>query len=284
MQPSIDYLIIGHITRDLRPGKGDLLGGTVTYSSITAARLGYRVGVVTSAGDDFPWREILEKEVHALHVIPSEATTTYFIRYTDGERELILKSRAEPLGLSHVPREWLSAPLVHLAPVSQEVVPTLASELEGKVLVTPQGWMRCWDGNGRTMPYPFVLAPLVLPHTSVLVVSEEDINYDRSQLVPWMEHIPVLVLTQGREGCTVFAGGEERHIPPRRTEEADPTGAGDIFATAFLIRWWETGDPWQSGYFANVVASFSVERWGVAGIPTRQKVEAWLEEHPLWAP
>ncbi len=283
MQSSIDYLIIGHITRDLRPGKGDLLGGTVTYSSITAARLGYRVGVVTSAGEGFRWRERLDGEIHALHVVPSESTTTYFIRYLDGSRELILKERAKSITVGDVPSGWLSAPLAHLAPISQEVDPELAGMLDGKVLVTPQGWMRCWDGDGRVVPYPFVLSSRVLPHTSVMVVSEEDIDHDRSLLVPWMEHVPVLVLTQGRDGCTVFAGGEERHIPPRKAKEVDPTGAGDIFAAAFLIRWWETGDPWLSGYFANVVASFSVERWGVAGIPRRQKVEAWLGEHP-WVP
>jgi sugar/nucleoside kinase (ribokinase family) len=282
MRQEIDYLIVGHITRDVRPGKGDLLGGTVTYSSITAARMGYRVGVVTSAGDDFPWRSTLEREIHALHVIPSDATTTYFIRYLDGSRELVLEAQAKPIAAGDVPAGWLSAPLVHLAPVSQEVDPEMAKLLGGKVLVTPQGWMRCWDGDGRVVPYPFVLAPRVLPHASVMVVSEEDIDYDRSQLAPWLEQVQVLGLTQGRNGCTVFAGGEERRIPPRKAEEVDPTGAGDIFAAAFLIRWWETEDPWLSGYFANVVASFSVERWGVAGIPPRHRVEAWMEEHPLW--
>jgi sugar/nucleoside kinase (ribokinase family) len=56
----------------------------------------------------------------------------------------------------------------------------------------------------------------------------------------------------------------------------DPTGAGDVFATAFLIRLAETGDPGQAARFANVTASFSVEGWGMAAIPTRLQVEDYL--------
>ncbi len=43
----VDYLVIGHIARDLTPS-GPRLGGTVAYSGLTARALGLRVGIVTS--------------------------------------------------------------------------------------------------------------------------------------------------------------------------------------------------------------------------------------------
>jgi len=58
----------------------------------------------------------------------------------------------------------------------------------------------------------------------------------------------------------------------------DPTGAGDVFAAAFMIRLIETDDPCQAAQFANTVASFSIEGPGVSGIPMRHQVEAYVAE------
>ena len=47
----IDYLVVGHLVRDLTP-EGPRLGGTAAYSSLTAHALGLRVGVVTIWGSE----------------------------------------------------------------------------------------------------------------------------------------------------------------------------------------------------------------------------------------
>ena len=43
----LDYLVIGHVTQDLVNG-GVMLGGTASYSTMTAHALGLRTGLVTS--------------------------------------------------------------------------------------------------------------------------------------------------------------------------------------------------------------------------------------------
>jgi sugar/nucleoside kinase (ribokinase family) len=58
----------------------------------------------------------------------------------------------------------------------------------------------------------------------------------------------------------------------------DPTGAGDVFATAFLTRLSETGDPRSAVDCANRVAALSVEGEGVSAIPTRQSLIARFPE------
>jgi sugar/nucleoside kinase (ribokinase family) len=52
-----------------------------------------------------------------------------------------------------------------------------------------------------------------------------------------------------------------------------------VFAAAFFIRLYASGDPFEAAAFANVVASFAIEAQGIAGIPTRGEVEAWLAAH-----
>ena len=73
---------------------------------------------------------------------------------------------------------------------------------------------------------------------------------------------------------SIAAGGPITSPPGRR--EVDPTGAGDVFAAAYLIRYHETGDPYEAAQFANLVASFSVEAPGTEGIPTRDEVLTYL--------
>jgi sugar/nucleoside kinase (ribokinase family) len=74
-----------------------------------------------------------------------------------------------------------------------------------------------------------------------------------------------MVLTAGAEGCTVFMAGESRHIPAPGVIEVEATGAGDVFAAAFLVRLWQTaGNPWEAARFANELAAQSVTQRGLA--------------------
>ena len=66
-------------------------------------------------------------------------------------------------------------------------------------------------------------------------------------------------------------------MPGFPVAEVDPTGAGDVFAAAFLIRLQETQDPIAAARFANATASFCVQAPGVTGIPTRAMVEERLQ-------
>jgi len=65
-------------------------------------------------------------------------------------------------------------------------------------------------------------------------------------------------------------------FPLRRLPAVDPTGAGDVFATAFLVRWLADRDPVAAAGFANVVASISVEAPGATGVPTTPRLPGFL--------
>ena len=269
-----DYLVIGHITKDLLNG-GFTVGGTVTYSGLTARNLGRRVGVVTSASPDLDFKQTLPGiEVVS---VPSPVTTAFQNVYHNGTRQQFIKAVAERITVEAIPPQWHYSPTVQLGPLTQELDEEVIHLFKGSLIgVTPQGWMRRWDDEGRVSPIAWAAPEKVLPFAQVLILSEEDVGGDMALIQEYVELAEIVVVTAGWKGSTVYHGSQRRYFPAREVIAVDPTGAGDVFAAAYLIRLEETGDPWEAAHFANCVASFSVEKPGVTGIPSRQQVEACL--------
>ena len=142
----VDYLIVGHVAVDITP-IGVQLGGTVSYSALTARALGLRVGIVTSSAADAPLQAL--GGIQMVN-IPAEQSTTFENIKTESGRRQILHHQAMPILLEHIPQVWRTASIIHLAPIAGELDPSLAEQLSGKFLgITPQGWMRTWDENGQ---------------------------------------------------------------------------------------------------------------------------------------
>ncbi|HEY9078330.1 MAG TPA: PfkB family carbohydrate kinase [Anaerolineaceae bacterium] len=271
----IDYLLIGHITQDLIPA-GFRLGGTVSFSSLTALSLGLRVGIVTSCREDLAFPEL-----DGITVVgaPSEYSTTFENIQTTSGRVQYLHHRAANLDLSLVPETWRNAPIVHLGPVDQEVDPNLVRAFPNAIVgLTPQGWLRSWDSKGRVHFSEWPEAPFVLSHASAAVLSIEDIHGDESYVEEFASSARILVVTEGPNGARLYWNGDVRRFRPPKMHEVDPTGAGDIFAAAFFSRLSMTRDPWEAARFATNLAAYSVTRTGLHGVPTRAEVESCYSE------
>ena len=285
-----ELLAIGHVTRDIHPDGTFSLGGTVTFAALVANRLGLAAGVVTSA--DAELAETLPACLPhiALHIQPSAQTTTFANFYQGGLRTQYLYTRGAPLQLIDVPSDWLEAPIVLFAPLAQELDTVFVTQFprqSGSILAaTPQGWLRRWDADGRIWPTPWLDADQVLPLLDVLILSHDDLlsfaDGNRSKvdtiLLHWSKLVPLLVATDGQHGATLFEYGIIHHFPAYPAQEVDPTGAGDVFAAAFLTHLFRHGNPGRAVDFANCTAAFSVEQLGTYGIPTQAMVEQRL--HP----
>jgi len=273
-----DFLIVGTVTHDERP-EGLVIGGTVAYAGVTARNLGYRTAVVTRAADDLnpsPTLDGIE-----LVRLPSDVTTTFRNIYQDGKRVQYLFKRADDIRVDDIPSRFRETRIVMLGPLACDVETEVARRFAPVTLVgvVPQGWMRSWDETARVHPRPWYEAEEILPHARVLVLSEEDLGEYAERLQVYTRLTPIVVLTRGARGCTVFAqGGPSFDSPAFKVNEVDPTGAGDVFTAAFLIRLYETNDLRDAARFANCTASFVVESVGATGIPTREQVEERLRK------
>lgn len=267
---SVHYLVLGHAAKDLVPG-GTRLGGTVAYAALTARVLGYTPGLVTSYGDDLDLGQL--DSIDRVRV-PSPVSTTFENVYTPSGRVQYLRDQAAPLSPDAMPPEWHQAPIAHVGPLVGEVAAHMIASLRNPFVgLTLQGWLRQWDGTGRVSLRDWPEAMDALPHAHAAVLSIEDVQGDWAVAERWSKAARVLVITEGAQGCTVFVRGKgARHFLAPRQDEVDPTGAGDVFAAAFFINLYETDDPWASARFANQVASHSVTRAGLDGVPTPEEV------------
>ena len=263
----VDYLAIGHVSRDLTPA-GPVAGGTVTYASRTAQAMGCRTAVLTSASGDFD----LDLTFPGIDVkrVPAAETTTFENVYSPTGRHQTIHAVAQLLRSEDVPPNWQRAHIVHMGPIANEIDPAMVDLFSNSLIgLTPQGWFRRWDEDGHVYAGDWPAAKTVFSLAGAVILSKEDLA-DLQMLDRIREWSPLVVLTQRAGGCTVYCQDEVRQIPAPSVAEADPTGAGDIFAASFLVRLRQTnGNPWEAAAFANRIAAQSVTHEDLAS-----KIEA----------
>jgi sugar/nucleoside kinase (ribokinase family) len=267
---SIDYLVIGHVARDLTPN-GAKLGGTAAYSALTARALGLHVGIVTAAGSEISLEPLYDIP---LVLIESESSTSFENIYSENGRTQFLRSQAVHIKYDHIPNVWWGASIVHLAPIANEIDFASSKDLASGFLgITPQGWMRQWDSEGLVSVRNWSDYEPALSHANAVVISREDVNGDDELIEHMAGQTRILVVTEGADGAVLYWHGDRRRYPAPTVREVDATGAGDIFATAFFVRLKNTRDPWEATRFATLVATHSVTRTGLDGIPTSREIE-----------
>jgi hypothetical protein len=173
-----DYLLVGHITRDLLNDGSTVPGGTSFYAAITAHRLGKVVAVISASAElPYYWPEAINM------AFVSPASPTFANKYTAHARQQTVFTRADPITLADVPLEWRTAPIVHLSPVLGETPEAFVHAFPRALLgVTPQGWMR---SLGSKLPSVVTYrrwdpSPQCLSRIDALILSIEDIEGDES--------------------------------------------------------------------------------------------------------
>jgi len=271
----VDYLVIGHVAHDLTP-TGPRLGGTVAYSALTARALGLRVGIVTSVGPETSLGSL--KDIPIIS-IESPQSTTFENIYSKQGRLQYLRAQAAHIDLNSVPELWRRASIIHLGPLANEMEPILPKDFSPALLgITPQGWMRKWDVDGRVSPSAWTDAESALAQAGVVVISREDVGSDDEVIEHMAHQTRVLAVTEGAAGAVLYWNGDRRRFRAPEVQEVDATGAGDVFATAFFVRLFKTRDPWEAARFATLIASRSVTRVGLDGTPTQSEIESSLME------
>lgn len=261
------------MVEDRAPDGGWVPGGPSLYAARMAHALGARVTLLTTLSPSFD-RTCLE----GLEVpqFPAAFLPRYANAYDPaGNRTQLLLSTGERLNLDDIHFEVMPD-VVILAPAYHEfaVPPVIPARLTALDL---QGPLREVEGETvRSHPQPRKVVDQFVREGEYVFFSEEDAP-DAEGLARYAANRgATVVLTRGYKGATLFAGGEERHLDALLAESVDPTGAGDCFATAFMVRLAETNNLDEACAFGLAAGALSVGAVGLAGIPTREQIEQRL--------
>jgi sugar/nucleoside kinase (ribokinase family) len=301
------YLVIGHITIDRLPDGTTAPGGTALYGGLTAQRLGFPSAIVTAAAtipgflategpeategrtpvqlhsfstDDKKFEQSLVIRTSvasgpSVAQLVAPHTTTLVHTYHNGQREQVIEAVAPQLTIEAVPPDWRDARIVHLGPILGECDLALVEAFPRALVgANGQGWLRGWQGD---LPAPMERRawhpePALLARLALLTLSSEDIGGDERIAAAYAAHCPLVALTYGAAGLTLFINGVPQRIPAYAANERDANGAGDVFTAAMLCHLAESGDPIDAARFGAAAAACAVEGFAHESLPTYDEV------------
>jgi hypothetical protein len=137
------------------------------------------------------------------------------------------------------------------------------------------GWLREWDDRVTIQPSPFPVIKNPFLENSSAFLSDEDLGFNRSSLDYLCSLFPLLVLTKGKYRAEFYWQDKIKSISDNPGKVVDPTGAGEIFAAAFMKYFViEKKSIEKSARLASALAAISVTRPGIEGIPTELEIQS----------
>ncbi len=232
--------VIGNLSRDLVDGAPPRVGGAPYWSARALRELGAPALVAVKCADSD--RRLLAPPVLELGLqvlwLAACSTAAFSFHYDGDRREMTVGELGEPWTPGDI-RFIGDARWVHVGALARSDFPaeTLAE-------LARDGRQVSFDGQGlvrpaRTGPLELDAAydPEVLRHISILKLNEEEARV----LVGGVDDgalgslgVPEVLVTLGPRGSLVLADGAMEEIDAQPVEGADPTGAGDAFAAAYL--------------------------------------------------
>ena len=123
----------------------------------------------------------------------------------------------------------------------------------------------------------------MLSRLQALFLSGADVRGQEAAMMEWVQRVPVAAVTAGARGALLYVNGDRYEVRPRRARQVDATGAGDVFAAAFLVQYDRAGDPWEAAEAAACAASLSVEGEGWSTVPDAATLAAALDAYRVRA-
>jgi sugar/nucleoside kinase (ribokinase family) len=89
----------------------------------------------------------------------------------------------------------------------------------------------------------------------------------------------MVIITQGGDGALIYDGTRLTQITAPEVNVVDPTGAGDVFSAAFLVRYVASGNLIAAGRFAVTAAALSIRGFGASALPSETEISSLMKRH-----
>lgn len=282
---------MGNVTEDRAADGSWVPGGPSLYSACMALALGASATLITcelvsAGGSPFNRSALAGIQVIELPRLKAKRMPRYANDYDEqGDRTQYLVEQGDvlPVGLVQSidpPRFTDPVDVLIYAPAFHELPRPPASAIPARhTAVSLQGFLRDVDRELRVFRHKAPMDQVMewAPVADFVFLSEEDTANAALLSRQLMRTGVSTFLTRGFQGALLFDDEGEHEFPAIPATPADPTGAGDCFATAFMVRHAETGDVPQSVQFALAAGSLAVETAGPGQVPTRAQVEMRLQ-------
>jgi len=229
---------------------GEYLGGAPFNFAVNAQRLGHEVWFISAVGND-------ERGSKALAKMKEIGLATDFVRRVDHPTGTVTVkfNTGEPEYTIHRPAAYdfleiepgLAADWVYFGTLARPNI----EGIEAK---------RFYDVNLRKDSWTPARVDALMSQADAIKLNEHELASLGLSLTD-LDH-EAFAVTRGARGCIVFAHGEFAEHPGFPVEVADPVGAGDAFAAAFLHgldQGWPAG---KIAEFANRMGAQAVSRAG----------------------
>jgi len=283
----VNFVVIGHLIRETIkfPEKriGPVLGSPAAYSSVAAARLGARVGIVTKIGEDMPenlLKPLVEVNVDRRGIKIQGKTTTNLLIYDKlGNKRIEYLKKAPDILFNDIPKDYLDAEIIFMCPINYEVpVKTVEAIRKNSraILAVDLGGYGGAASSEHLGDQKFLKE--LVEYFDIVKASSEDCRYlflseeisppekIADLFVKWGANIGIVTL--GEKGCLVVAKTDKFKIPAFPAKIVDCTGAGDVYCAGFLTEYLRTENAQKSALFASAAASLVIE--GTGGVTAKR--------------
>ena len=225
--------LIGNLSRDLLPGRPPQTGGGPFHGARALQRLRVPARVIARCAIED--REALLPPLVRLgtptRYVHGESTNTFSFSYDGDVRTMSIEALGDVWQPGDVP-ELPSGRWVHVAPLVRgewplETIAALARRR--RVSFDGQGIVRAREIGPLRLDDDFDRE--LLRHIWMLKLADEEAEVLGD---PAALGVREVLVTHGSRGSTIYYGGKVEEVPARPVG-TDPTGAGDAYATAYIV-------------------------------------------------
>lgn len=309
----MDVVILGRIGYDLYSEEPHVplpqvrrfsryLGGSSANMAVGLARLGARVGLISSLGDDLLSQFLLDflraeqVDVSHVHVVPGYLPSLAITEVSPPDRfpqvfyrheavDIQLEATHEDLQFASSGRMFITngtalcgSPSRESAYRALERARAAGCRVVLDVDYRAMSWSSPEDAGlaiRLALPYVDILIgnPLELKLVGGVEALEEAVERLRAR-------VPVLVSKLGPEGTRVWADRAAYFLPPYPVEVVSTIGAGDGFAAGFLYALLEGLPFGECLHWGNAAAAIVVSRLSCSeAMPRREEIEQMIARH-----